>query len=158
MDQVFVDTGYESQFFVRNAGSLFVFMIVFIVVLACLPACLICARLCTCCKSLHERIKKKLVFNPFIRILLEATLDFSFSIFIQRTTLDKEIEEQSLFETVNTIALWFCIVLFSILPIAIAIFLCYNFEKLNSERFIERYGALYLGLDVNKRLSLIYPI
>ena len=82
MVQVFVDTGYESQFFVRNAGSLLVFMLIFIVALACLPACMICTRLCPCCKSPVERLKKKIVFNPFIRILLEATLDFSFSIFI----------------------------------------------------------------------------
>jgi hypothetical protein len=159
MSQVFVDTGYESKFFVKNAGSLYVFMLVLLVFLACLPAFTLCTRLCTCFNRPLNWLKGRLMFNPIIRILLEATLDFGFSIFIQRTTLeDSEVKEETLFTTINTISLWFCLVLFSILPIAIATFLCCNFEKLHTEEYMKKYGALYLGLDVRYRSSLVYPI
>ena len=81
----FVDTGYESRYFIINAGSLFVFFLLLLVLIALLPACLLCTRLCTCCKKPFAKFKKWLFINPLIRFLLEATLDFGFSIFIQRT-------------------------------------------------------------------------
>ena len=44
------------------------------------------------------------------------------------------------------------------MPIAISIFLCVNFRRLENPDFEQRYGALYSGLAVKKRSALAYPV
>ena len=74
-----------------------------------------------------------LLYNPIIRLLFEATLDFSFSIFIQQKMLSENTMEQesSEFENVNNFMFWFFMVLIAAMPLALLTFLCVYFKDLN---------------------------
>ena len=73
-----------------------------------------------------------LLYNPFIRLLFEAALDFSFSIFIQQKLLSENTMEQksSEFENVNNFMFWFFMVLITAMPLALLTFLCVYFKDL----------------------------
>jgi len=80
--QVFAVAGYDSHYFLLNAGSLFIFILLQLLLILLLPVCLPCKRCCSGCETKLGRWKRYLLFGPILRLLLEATLDFSLSIFI----------------------------------------------------------------------------
>ena len=78
-----MDTGFESQYFKTNAGSLLIFFFIEVALLIVLFFFLFFKKSCKTCKKAYKRLKNKLLFNPMLRLLLEALLDFSFCIFLQ---------------------------------------------------------------------------
>ena len=93
--------GYESKFFTKNAGSLLFIIalqpILILLVFLCSPM----ARACSCCKKLLIKLEEWLKFNPLLRLLLEATLDFSVSIFIQISKTHESVDVSDKFNTYN---------------------------------------------------------
>lgn len=164
MDSNFLKTGYSSRYFMLNAGSMFVYFCIDVILLVLLIVFLPCAKICQCCRARHDKYKKNLMFNPIIRMVLEASLDFSFAVFIMWTlvvTKDDENRnnpETQAFVMFNTYVVWTFLVIFSALPIFITIFLCCNFKRLKDKDFEDKYGAFYLGLNIDSRFSLIFPV
>lgn len=87
------ETGYESQFFIKNAGSLLIFILLQAILIIIVAVSTPCPAICDCCKRPYLRLKNWVIFSPVLRLLLEATLDFSFSIFIQRVTITESGDE-----------------------------------------------------------------
>jgi len=142
----YAESGYESHYFVNNAGSLLLFILLQLFLVLMVAFCMPCPAMCNCCKRPYLRFKHWVLFNPILRLLLEATLDFSFSIFIQRVTLDKEDllsegsdDKDSLagikFTSFNEVMLWAFLATLGLLPIGIVIFLCCNWKRLEEKAF-----------------------
>ena len=161
--KTYEQSGYESHYFMKNAGSLLVFILLQVALILLLVLCKPCSALCKCCKSTHGKVSNWLFFNPLLRLLLEATLDFSFSIFIQTSLMqeneDEEEKEKSVSEKFiqyNDSMVWIFIVVIGIMPIFVSIFLCCNRKKLQEPDFDKKYGALYTGLNLEKRSIVLY--
>ena len=158
LDDEFLSSGYESHYFVLNAGSLFLFFIVLGLIGFSLLLFYPCSRYSRRCHRQRTKVKRWLMFNPILRFLLEACLDFSCGIFIQQVTLnqDHEAKESSSFITFNNYMLLLFLILIASMPIAISVFLCLKFKHLQDQSFEDKYGALYSGLDITKRSSLLF--
>ena len=77
-----LDTGYESEFFAINAGSLLIFFLIQVLLLVLAFICKPCESAFTFCRTPIRKVKAWLLFNPILRLLLEATLDFTICVFI----------------------------------------------------------------------------
>ena len=87
-----MDTGFESEYFMTNAGSLLIFFFIQVFCLAVLVVLYTCQKTWIIWRKPYKLLKKKLLFNPILRLLLEAILDFSFCIFLQQaSSLDKTL-------------------------------------------------------------------
>ena len=131
MYQRFTNSGYDSQYFVRNAGTLFLFFIIvlslFILLLVLIP----CVDCHICCYKFQKRYKRWIMFNPLIRLLLEAALDFSFSVFIQQRLQSDGIgtdDSKLFFSKINGVLVWTFLIIFCTMPLAIVVFLFINFK------------------------------
>ena len=82
MLQGLVETGYESEYFVLNAGSMLLFFLILLILFVALAVCLPCITFCNCCRKLHAKLKSWLMYNPVLRLALESSLDLSFAILI----------------------------------------------------------------------------
>lgn len=94
------------------------------------------------------------MWNWCIRLVLEAALELSFSVFLnlQYGKFDDNWAEQ-----MNMYFSIFFAVCLVFGPAMILIFYCKNFDRLDDEEFEDKWGAPYEGLDKMERLSLLYP-
>jgi len=83
------DTGFESKYFINNAGTLLLFFLVQIFFLVLLAVMMFCSRIFQVCKKPAGKMQSWLLYNPILRLLLEATLDFSFCVFIQQKLMQE---------------------------------------------------------------------
>lgn len=67
-------------------------------------------------------------------------------------------QESSVFEQMNNFMFWFFLVLFSAMPLAILVFLCYYFKDLKKQDMIDKYGSIYEGVKLENRSAIIYPL
>ena len=83
------DTGFESKYFINNAGTLLLFFLLQVLFFALLLFVTPCSKAFPICKKPVGKMQSWLLYNPILRLLLEATLDFSFCVFIQQKLMQE---------------------------------------------------------------------
>ena len=165
MLESFTEVKYESSYMIMNLGSLYL-VLLFMIVQAILlpitkPLTLFSARF----NRWHTSISKTLFWNGFLRLILEAALDFSIAVLINIKVvyeLDKSGSNawwlpNLPFFWLNYITVIFALVVLFIGPIFVLIYYTCRYKKWTTDKFEESFGAVLDGLRKDTRLSIIYP-
>jgi len=145
----------------RNLGSVFVIFVISFVILVIILLFWVFSKCCGCSERAFIKLKTKFLWNYYIRLVLEASLELSFCCIMNikyGNTFRYEEEEP----TAGSVFNFFVALLFTVVVLAspLVIFIVYNyhFAKLAEPEFESRYGAVYEGLKHLKRSALIYPV
>ena len=147
---------YGSIYLSKNMGSVFV---IFTITLVGLLMIIVLYPLTInnhVIRKHHNKLKSFLMWNFCIRLVLEAGIEIIIS-----SILNLQI---GCFYGVpwgaklNKICAIFFATLFVLSPFLISLFYCCNFHRLRDAEFIKKWGSTYEGLDVSRRISLVYPI
>ena len=107
------------------------------------------------CNKLFEWLKKELLWNWIIRLLLESILEISFALMLQFQYSNPKKSEWGAFLDYGVGII--IAPLLVLLPIFIIVFYNYHFDKLEEdEEFKDKYGTVMEGLDPKKRSSVAY--
>jgi len=132
----------------RNLGSVYVIFVISFVILGLTFFFWVFSKCCGCSERAFKKLDGKFAWNFYIRLVLEASLELSFSCIINLKygnvfTYPETPTFGSIFNFV--VAAFFAIaVLLS--PVVILIAYNYHFMKLADPGFEERYGSAYEGL------------
>jgi len=105
---------------------------------------------------LNKRLKKKLLWNFVIRLFIEAALEIAFCVYLN--LVYGEFNIKVLGSWFNFISSCILGISLALLPIWIIFFYLRNFDRLEDEKFSEKYGATYEGLKANEKTWIIYPV
>ena len=110
----------------------------------------------SCIRRGNEWLKKKLMWNFVIRLILEGALETAFCCYIniKYGKFDRKIFG-SVFSFLSSIVLGLLLILF---PVFILVFYLRNFDRLGDQEFLHKYGGVYEGLKTNKKSVLAYPV
>jgi hypothetical protein len=144
--------GYGSAYMSNNLGSVFVIMVV--------TALLLLLSLClTPCKhekvqSLNGWIKKNIMWNFVIRLIVEAYLELTFSVYFNFKYASCN------FNYFGSILNYFFAILFACLliitPFFIIFFYNWHFYKFTDEVFEAKFGTIYDGLRKDRKMVIWY--
>lgn len=104
----------------------------------------------------HHKLKDFLMWNFCIRLVLEAGIEIIISSLLNIRFADFYGVPWG--AKLNKILAIFFAVLFLVSPVLISFFYCWNFHRLQEDKFANKWGSIYTGLDVSRRASLVYPI
>lgn len=140
--------GYETKFFVKNMGTLFIVGVIFVLLLITIP-CLKGMNAIVYCSS-NERVtdwlQSQLCWNTILRFLIESYILIAISSFINLTELTFS-DSGSRASTIGAIV---GMVVILLLPFFILYYMFRKFDKLKNKKVISKYGAMYEGLDLDK--------
>jgi hypothetical protein len=114
----------------------------------------------------HSKVSRALFWNAFLRLILEATLDFVISSLINIDILLKLMKEgvndwwqPSLpFFWFNYLTVTFAVVVTIAGPIFVLVYYCCKFRHWKKNSFEQRMGAVLDGLRKNTRVAIFYPV
>ena len=130
-----------------NMGMMFIFAIVLLSLLVLLGFCLLFARKSTCVKKVAQFIKKKLLYNSFLRFILQSTLknQVAAGTVIQAYMSKGEWEtEPEYSDYISSVAIVFVL---SCCPFVFYKIVRINAVNLNKQEIKDKIGTLYNGLN-----------
>ena len=139
---------------IMNLGSLFLVVVFFLLEAVFLfvtkPLTLLSEKF----KKWHKKLSEALYWNSFLRVILEATLDFAIASLINFSVVNELISEGNNdwwlpnlpFFWINYISVVSGIVVLAIAPFFIIIYYLKNFKRWSDEKFDEKMGAPLDGL------------
>lgn len=146
--------GYESQNFIINSGLCFVVFMASLLGLAFIGICFMLEGRHVVFARLYRGLKNTLIWNFFIRLLLEGYIDLALASIIQIKNLNingfgDAISFSTGFSVLHLVVLF---------PFVCLAFLKTNFKKLDSMEVRKTYGSIYTGLRVDSVAALMYPL
>lgn len=110
----------------------------------------------------HRKCSKDIFWNFWLRLLIQGCLEILCAagpyLMDRKELLEKSENGYTSYFILNDIlSISLTVVLFA-MPIWVLIFYCCNFEKLSDEKFNEKWGSAYDGLNPKKRSSIFYPV
>jgi hypothetical protein len=106
----------------------------------------------------RKKIKKDIMWNFVIRLIMETALELSFCCFLNFPYFYRIANFEGFFEILDYFMTIVISLMIAIMPFWIAIFYIRNFEDWGTEKFEEKYGAPYEGLFTDKRWSIANSI
>jgi len=156
----FDQLSYGSRYMSRNLGSVYILFIISFGILVLTFFFWMFSKCCGCSERAFKKLDGKFAWNFYIRLVLEASLELSFSCIINLKYGNVFKYPES--PTIGSIFNFVVAIIFSVLvlasPLVILIAYNYHFLKLNVPEFEERYGAVYEGLKHCNRSVLLYPV
>lgn len=110
----------------------------------------------TCCQRFNFWLRKQFLWNWVIRLTLETALELGFLLVFQFQY--GKLDKTKFGSIINFVIAVMLAIMLILLPFFISIFYMKNFAKLADEDFIEKYGAPYEGLNIDKRSSIGYSV
>jgi len=157
---------YESSFTVMNLGSLY-----FVFLFFCIEGFMLFATrpltiFSTKAAKYNKDRTKSLYWNSFLRLLMEASLDLAIASLLNCNIYYTMIKAGNFdwyyphlpFFWMNIITTLGAVFVLGIGPAYLTIYYLCKFNKWESEKFEESYGALLDGLRKDIRLSIFYPV
>jgi len=147
--------GYNDSNLSNSMGTVYVITQVtvfgLIAVLITLPF-IRCKKL----EGINLWLRKKFLWNPVIRLVLEESLESTYAIVLcfKYSTFNK----YAFGSAIDYILAVILAVAIASLPVFMLIFYLKNFDSWEDEHFDELYGAPLDGLHKKKKSSLFYPI
>ena len=149
------ELGYNSAYISSTMGSSYIFMFLTIFGLLIILATLPFKNLC-CCLKVREWLKKHLLWNWVIRLVLEEILELGFCLSLQfKYGIFKGASGPTLIDMSFGILYGIIIIL---LPAFILFFYCKYFALFEEAAFKAKYGTVYEGLDTRKRSVIFYSL
>jgi len=150
---------YGSRYMSRNLGSVYVIFVISFVILVFTFLFWVFSKCCGCSERAFKKLETKFLWNYYIRLVLEASLELSFCciINIKYGNVFRYPETPTAGSVVNFVVAVFFTVVVLVSPLVILIAYNYHFLKLAEPEFEHRYGAAYEGLKHLERSVLIYP-
>jgi hypothetical protein len=99
----------------------------------------------------RERLKRGLMWNFLVRLLMETALELSFCCFLNAPYFYRVTKVGGFFEGIDYFMTAIIGVLIAIMPFWVAIFYNINFEKMGDLKFESKFGAIYEGLQTDNR-------
>jgi len=166
MLESFTDVKYESSYMIMNLGSLYLVLLVMIVQAILLPITKPLTKFSARFNRWHTSVSETLFWNGFLRLILEAALDFSIAMLINLNTI-YELNSYGRtdwwlpnlpFFWLNylTVALG-AFVLF-VGPIFMLLFYTCRYKSWTTDHFSQKFGAVLDGLRKDMVASIFYPI
>ena len=151
--------GYSSGIFIFNMGALFITLVIMLLMPLLLMVYSRFKNRFPWCQRKHVALGDALRGNMWLRFIMEANLDISVAGAINLTIIMQQgfVAFKSWFDIMNTIFLFTLISIVAIFPFAILFFYLKNLDKWGDEKFQERYGAPFEGLDKEKKSIVVYP-
>lgn len=97
-------------------------------------------------KKFRDRIKKDIMWNFVIRLIMETALELSFCCLLNIPYLYRIALFEGFFEILDYFMTILISIMIAIMPFWIAIFYIRNFEVWGTEKFESKFGAPYEGL------------
>ena len=148
-----------------NLGTLFLLFVLFIIEAILLwflkPVVNYWPRL----KTVHDRLRKSLYWNQFLRLILEASIEISVSlinnIYVEYNSyMNGEGIRwllKRIFYWINAFTAAGCLVILIFGPLFTIIFYLRRFNDWKSETFETKFGSPLEGLRKDKKSSIFYP-
>ena len=138
----------------NNLGSVFVMILLTTIALLLILVLEIFSKRVPCMEKAGSWLKKKLLWNFILRLIMEGVLELSFCIYfnLRYGSCDFKV----LGSWVNYFYAVFFAAIIVAMPFFILIFYCKNFLKLKDKEFKLKYGSVYEGLRVKHRAVIFY--
>ena len=148
-----------------NLGTLFLLFVIFtieaILLLLLKPVVIEWPRF----KLIHDRLRKSLYWNQFLRLILEASIEISVSlinnIYVEYNSYMNGVGirwlPKRIFFWINTFNAAGCLVILIFGPVFTIIFYLRRFNDWKSETFETKFGSPLEGLRKDKKSSIFYP-
>ena len=141
----------------ENTGSLLVFLLLTALTLVLIPILSLLRPLChKRIQQSYDNIKHTVMWNFTLRLVLEASLDLSYSVLINLKY--GYFEDQPFGAQANYLWSVFLVALYVAFPFFLVIFYVYRFKDLHNEDFVATYGATLEGLHSLDKHVVIYPL
>jgi len=153
-DEQFDEIGFGSNYMILNLGTMFISLVIILATPVCIFMTKPCGKCSNTLKKSQESTMKSMKGNVFIRYLIEGFLDISICAslnYIYETESARGFRFDTTFHTVNNIAFFVLTIAIVVLPFWSIIFYCKHFEKWGDDEFLEKYGAIFEGLDLKKK-------
>lgn len=157
----FSSTGYESNFAMVNMGTnVLILTIVFIIILLLL-VCMPIRNSKSWSGRRHRSCTKSIFWNFWLRLLIQGCLEILCAsgpyLMDRKELLEKSENGYTSYFFLNDMLSISLTLILIVMPFWILIFYCCKFEKLGDEKFNEKWGSAYDGLNPKKRSSIFYP-
>jgi len=141
-------------------GSIYVIILVTIVGLLLIVLLTPCTRNTTegYAYRFREWLKSKFLMNFIIMLILESTLELSFTCMLNYKYVPELARATTFFQVMDYLITAVVIVLVLGLPFFILIFYCKNFDRLKDEEFEDTWGAVYEAHEADMRASLWFNV
>lgn len=165
MQKSFSDVKYESTYMIMNLGSLYLVLLFMILQVILLPILRPLKAISPRFSRWHSSVSKTLFWNGFLRLILEAALDFSIAMLINlnaiyelnsRGNTDWWLPHLPFF-WLNYLTVGFAALALFVGPIFLLIFYTCRYKSWTDDKFEQRFGAVLDGLRKDTRMSIFYP-
>jgi hypothetical protein len=151
---------------IMNLGSLYLVLLLMIVQVIILTLTKPLTAISRRYARQHLKLSNTLYWNAFLRLILEATLDFSIAALInietildlQRDGKDDWWQPELPFFWLNYLTVLFAVVVILIGPIFVLFYYTCRYHKWQLKSFENRFGAVLDGLRKNNRVIIFYPV
>ena len=150
------ELGFSSSYLTANLGTMFLLIFITTAGLAMSFLLIPLAYFITKINNIKNWLDEKFKWNWTIRLLLEGLLEVSFCSVLTISYVNKD----SFGGYFNLIFAYILFVSMVLLPIFIAVFYQYKFNRMREPEdteFHDKYGAPYEGLCTDKRWSIFFP-
>ena len=152
---------YENRYFCVNMGSVYILLL-----LALIGLCAVLflrpfkARLHRVVLKYSEKLSNMLLWNFFIRLILESVLEISFCILIVFINFDAVYKIYSFWQVLDLVIAAFCIIFLVALIIWLLVIM-YKYrgssEKMAQSGFNKNYGSVIEGMKPSS-MPLVFPL
>jgi len=143
MLESFTDVKYESSYMIMNLGSLYLVLLVMIVQAILLPITKPLTKFSARFNRWHTSVSETLFWNGFLRLILEAALDFSIAVLINLKVVYELHRSGSNewwlphlpFFWLNYCTVIFAVVVLFIGPLYVLIYYSWRYKQWSTEKF-----------------------
>ena len=148
--------GYDSRFFGRVMGSVYIFIICTTIGLIFLLFSWAMRTKLRFAEKSYTKLKSAFVWNYIIRLIYECCLELTFVMILNSNPIERLFNASTFLESMDYIyTIIFNILLFAF-PVFVILFYSINFKHWESEEFIETYGTVIEGFKLDISV-LFYP-
>ena len=145
--------GYETNYFVKNMGTVFIVGVILAILLVVTLFLYVLNAIfnLSVTEKVANRMYRMVCWNPILRFLIESYMLIALSCCINLTEFtfgDSGSRASSISTVVGMILIIF-------LPFFVLYFMHKKFAELNNEEVKSRFGAIYEGLDLDKGRAVI---
>lgn len=137
--------GFESEYWIVNAGSIFLFYIIYLVALLIVyPIVRFCHFRVRKCHKVKSRLRFKVMWSSLITLVNESYMIVVVCILINLAFLSTETAGLTVMATLCVIFMFFSIAL----PFVLTVHMLCNFERLKYDEVRNKFGQIYTDLDL----------
>jgi len=145
--------GYETKYFVKNMGTVFIVGVIFVILLVLTLFLHVLNKIVNI--SVTEKVAnwmyRMVCWNPILRLLIESYIFIALSCCINLTEFTFG-DSGSRASSISTVV---GLILIILLPFFVLYFMHKKFAKLKNKQVKSKFGAMYEGLDLDKGRSVI---